>query len=91
VVAVDPGATIPPEVHDSLSEFWQVMSGTADVTIGDDQSRSEAGTSVHVPAGKRCSIGNPSTEPLMLIRIRVDSVIEEDERASFIAKEGPTA
>jgi mannose-1-phosphate guanylyltransferase / mannose-6-phosphate isomerase len=91
VVTVDPGAVIPSEVHSSLSEIWQVIRGTAEVTIDTDRTVAGSGTSIHVPAGRGCSLRNPSTESLMLIRIRVDSVIEEDELASFIAKEGPTA
>ena len=50
-IAVKPGARLSLQKHHHRSEHWVVVSGTAEVTIGDDVRLLQENESTYIPAG----------------------------------------
>jgi mannose-1-phosphate guanylyltransferase/mannose-6-phosphate isomerase len=88
LVQVDPLACIPPHTLDGRSEHWQVVSGQAEITVGSDTTVCDVGASIHVPAGAVQAIENPGETALMLIRISVDTHVDNEVMQAFARRRG---
>ena len=88
LVQVDPLASIPPHTLDGRSEHWQVVSGQAEITVGSDTTVCDVGASIHVPAGAVQAIENPGETALMLIRISVDTHVDNEVMQAFARRRG---
>lgn len=65
--------------HHHRSEHWQIISGTARVTIGDQESVLNEGVSVDIPKKTVHRLENVGTGDLVLIEIQRGSYLEEDD------------
>lgn len=78
-IVVKPGARLSLQKHHHRSEHWVVVSGTAEVTVGDDVRLLQENESTYVPAGTMHRLGNPGKVPLHLIEVQCGPYLGEDD------------
>ena len=60
---VEPGGGVPPHVHPSMEERFEVISGELSLLSGRKWQTAAAGETVVVPAGTRHAYRNSAAEP----------------------------
>ena len=78
-ITVKPGGILSLQKHQHRAEHWVVVSGTADVTIGDEVHKLEANQSIYVAAGTPHRLANHGDEPVVLIEVQTGSYLGEDD------------
>ncbi len=78
-IVVHPGAALSLQSHHHRSEHWIVVSGTAEVTIGDEVQLVTENQSVYVPLGAVHRMENPGKVPMVLIEVQTGSYLGEDD------------
>lgn len=78
-IVVDPGEENSLQLHYHRAEHWIVVSGTAEVTIGDNTRLLTENESVYIPLGMKHRIKNPGTIPLVFIEVQSGSYLGEDD------------
>jgi mannose-6-phosphate isomerase-like protein (cupin superfamily) len=53
IITLDPGGVLSLQYHKNRSEFWLVLDGGLEMTVGERVWRAEAGEQVWIPAGTR--------------------------------------
>jgi mannose-1-phosphate guanylyltransferase/mannose-6-phosphate isomerase len=76
---VKPGAQLSLQRHVHRSEHWVVVSGTAEVTVGDRTSLIGENESIYVPLGANHRLRNPGRIELHLVEVQSGSYLEEDD------------
>ena len=74
-----PGGRLSLQKHFHRSEHWVVVSGTAEVTIGDKTVELHENQSTYIPIGEVHRLANPGKVPLELIEVQVGSYTGEDD------------
>ena len=70
-------------MHYHRAEHWTVVSGTAEVTIGDSVKLLTENESIYVPLGIKHRIRNPGTIPLVFIEVQTGAYLGEDDIVRF--------
>jgi mannose-1-phosphate guanylyltransferase/mannose-1-phosphate guanylyltransferase/mannose-6-phosphate isomerase len=78
-ITVKPHASLSLQRHRHRAEHWVVVSGTAEVTRGDETTRLEANESTYIPIGTVHRLANPLDTPLHLIEVQSGAVLSEDD------------
>ena len=78
-IVVKPGARLSLQKHHHRSEHWVVVSGTAEVTIGDDVRLLQENESTYIPAGTAHRLANPGKVSLHLIEVQCGPYLGEDD------------
>lgn len=78
-IVVNPGEENSLQLHYHRAEHWIVVSGTAEVTIGENIRLLTENESVYIPLGMRHRIKNPGTIPLVFIEVQSGSYLGEDD------------
>lgn len=78
-ITVNPGAKLSLQMHHHRAEHWIVVSGTAEVTIGDKVHLVAENESVYVPLGSSHRLHNPGRIPLHLIEVQSGPYLGEDD------------
>ena len=78
-IVVKPGAKLSLQKHHHRSEHWVVVSGTAEVTVGDKVSLLQENQSTYIPAGEVHRLANPGRVPLHLIEVQCGPYLGEDD------------
>ena len=78
-IVVKPGARLSLQKHHHRSEHWVVVSGTAEVTIGDDVRLLQENESTFIPAGTLHRLANPGKVSLHLIEVQCGPYLGEDD------------
>lgn len=78
-IVVDPGEENSLQLHYHRAEHWIVVSGTAEVTIGENTRLLTENESVYIPLGMKHRIKNPGTIPLVFIEVQSGSYLGEDD------------
>lgn len=78
-IVVNPGAALSLQSHRFRAEHWIVVSGTAKVTIDDDQRLVQVNQSVYIPLGAKHRMENPGTTPMELIEVQTGTYLGEDD------------
>ena len=89
-IEVKPGAALSLQMHHHRSEHWVVVSGTARVTVGDNEVLLAPNESTYVPVGSRHRLENPGRVPLTLIEVQCGDYVGEDDIVRFDDKYGRT-
>lgn len=76
---VAPGGVLSLQKHAHRAEHWIVVSGQAEVTIGNRTRRLVAGQSAYVPLGAIHRLANHGTQPLVLIEVQTGDYLGEDD------------
>jgi mannose-1-phosphate guanylyltransferase len=78
-IFVKPGKRLSLQRHHHRSEHWVVVSGTAEVTIGDKVTMLTENQSVYIPMGETHRLANPGKILLELIEVQTGSYLGEDD------------
>lgn len=78
-IVVKPGKRLSLQKHFHRSEHWIVVSGTAKVTLGDEETLVRANESTYIPMGQLHRLENPGKIDLVLIEVQVGQYLGEDD------------
>lgn len=78
-IEVKPGAALSLQLHHHRAEHWVVVSGTAEVTVGDKTFLLREDESTYIPLGTVHRLKNPGRIPLSIIEIQSGSYLGEDD------------
>ncbi|WP_304572222.1 mannose-1-phosphate guanylyltransferase/mannose-6-phosphate isomerase [Saccharospirillum sp. MSK14-1] len=87
-ITVKPGEKLSVQMHHHRAEHWVVVSGTANVTIGEDTRMLSENESVYIPIGTVHALENPGKIPLELIEVQTGSYLGEDDIVRFTDRYG---
>ncbi|MCH9626878.1 MAG: Alginate biosynthesis protein AlgA [Chlamydiales bacterium] len=82
-IEVKPEQKLSLQMHYHRSEHWVVVSGTATVTIGDQESVIHEGESIFVPKSAIHRVENPGKVSLEIIEVQVGEYLGEDDIVRF--------
>ncbi len=82
-IEVKPGASLSLQMHHHRSEHWIVVSGTAEVTNGENVFLVRKNESTYIPAGNKHRLVNPGVMPLVMIEVQSGDYLEEDDIVRF--------
>jgi mannose-1-phosphate guanylyltransferase/mannose-6-phosphate isomerase len=83
-IMVKPSASLSLQLHHHRAEHWVVVSGTAEVTNGEQVILLTENQSTYIPVGQVHRLANPSkTIPLEIIEIQSGSYLGEDDIVRF--------
>jgi len=76
---IKPGGTLSMQMHHHRSEHWVVVSGTALVTVGNEQKFVHENKSIYITATQWHRLANPGKVPLEIIEVQLGSYLGEDD------------
>jgi len=82
-ITVNPGASLSLQLHHHRAEHWIVVSGTAEVTRGDDVFLVTENESTYIPLGTKHRLKNKGAIPLEMIEVQSGSYLGEDDIVRF--------
>lgn len=82
-VSVNPRNYLSLQKHHHRSEHWIVVSGTAEVRLGDEVRTLSQGESTFVGSGVVHRLGNPGLIPLEVIEVQIGEYLGEDDIVRF--------
>jgi mannose-1-phosphate guanylyltransferase/mannose-6-phosphate isomerase len=82
-IMVKPGASLSLQMHHHRAEHWIVVSGTAEVTNGDQTIMLSENQSTYIPLGQVHRLANPGKVPLEIIEVQSGSYLGEDDIVRF--------
>lgn len=82
-ILVKPGASLSLQMHHHRAEHWIVVSGTAEVTNGDQVMVLTENQSTYIPVGTVHRLANPGKLPLEIIEVQSGSYLGEDDIVRF--------
>jgi len=89
-IMVKPGASLSLQKHHHRAEHWIVVSGTAEVTNGDQVMLLTENQSTYIPLGTVHRLANPGKLPLEIIEVQSGSYLGEDDIVRFEDNYGRT-
>jgi mannose-1-phosphate guanylyltransferase / mannose-6-phosphate isomerase len=78
-ILVKPGASLSLQKHYHRAEHWIVVSGTAEVTNGEQVILLSENQSTYIPVGQVHRLSNPGKLPLEIIEVQSGSYLGEDD------------
>ncbi|WP_119166977.1 mannose-1-phosphate guanylyltransferase/mannose-6-phosphate isomerase [Algihabitans albus] len=78
-IVVRPAGRLSLQYHHHRSEHWVVVSGEAEVTLGEEVFALGADRSTYVPQGTRHQLYNPGRAPLVIIEVQCGTYLGEDD------------
>lgn len=78
-IIVKPGEGLSLRMHHHRSEHWVVLSGTASVTLNNENRLLTANESIYIPLGSMYRLENPGIIPLHLIEVSTGDYLGEDD------------
>ena len=78
-VSVSPGKRLSLQLHRHRSEHWIVVSGTAEIQLGEERFVLSPNESTFVRAGVRHRLGNPGETTLEVIEVQSGDYLGEDD------------
>jgi mannose-1-phosphate guanylyltransferase len=82
-IVVKPGQSLSLQMHHHRSEHWVVVSGTAQVTNGDETFLVRTNESTYIPAGNKHRLENPGMLDLVMIEVQSGNYLGEDDIVRF--------
>jgi mannose-1-phosphate guanylyltransferase len=87
-ISVKPGEKLSVQMHHHRAEHWIVVSGSANVTVGDKTKLVTENESVYIPIGQIHALENPGKILLELIEVQSGSYLGEDDIVRFSDRYG---
>ena len=78
-ILVKPGASLSLQKHHHRAEHWVVVSGTAEVTNGEQVTLLTENQSTYIPLGQVHRLSNPGRVPLEIIEVQSGAYLGEDD------------
>jgi mannose-1-phosphate guanylyltransferase/mannose-6-phosphate isomerase len=82
-IMVKPGAQLSLQMHHHRAEHWIVVSGTAEVTRGDETFLLGENESTFIRMGVKHRLANPGHVPLEIIEVQSGGYLGEDDIVRF--------
>lgn len=82
-LVINPGGVLSLQKHSRRAEHWVIVSGEAEVTIGDEMQTMRANQSIYVPLGAVHRLANSGPEPAILIEVQTGDYFGEDDIIRF--------
>ena len=82
-ITVNPGAALSLQLHHHRAEHWIVVSGTAQVTRGEEVFLVSENESTYIPLGTKHRLENKGSIPLEMIEVQSGSYLGEDDIVRF--------
>ena len=82
-IVVKPGSKLSLQMHHHRAEHWVVVSGTAQVTRGDEVLLLHEDQSTYIPIGVKHRLENVGRTPLYLIEVQSGGYLGEDDIVRF--------
>jgi mannose-1-phosphate guanylyltransferase len=82
-ITVKPGAKLSVQMHHHRAEHWIIVSGTALVTNGGQETLLTENQSTYIPIGVKHALENPGKIPLELIEVQSGAYLGEDDIVRF--------
>lgn len=82
-VVVKPKQSLSLQMHHHRSEHWVVVSGTANITVGESTVLMSPNQSTYIPIGAKHRLENPGIVDLVLIEVQCGSYLGEDDIVRF--------
>ncbi len=82
-ITVKPGAALSLQLHHHRAEHWIVVSGTAQVTRGEEVFLVSENESTYIPLGTKHRLENKGSIPLEMIEVQSGSYLGEDDIVRF--------
>ena len=82
-IMVKPGGKLSLQSHHHRSEHWVVVTGTLEVTRGEDVEILSEHQSTYIPIGKKHRLANPGKIPALLIEVQSGAYLDEDDIVRF--------
>lgn len=89
-IEVKPKARLSLQMHHHRSEHWIVVSGTAVVQNGDQETLLHTNQSTYIPAGHHHRLHNPGVIDLVMIEVQSGQYLGEDDIVRFDDQYGRT-
>lgn len=78
-IEVLPRKRLSYQKHSKRAEHWFVVTGTAKVTLDDEEIIVSAGESIDIPIGAAHRVENPGDEDLIFIEVQRGTYLGEDD------------
>lgn len=78
-IEVKPGKRLSLQKHFHRNEHWVVVSGTAQVTVGENSYLVRANESTYIKMGEIHRLENPGKIPVVMIEVQVGTYTGEDD------------
>jgi len=78
-IMVKPKAMLSLQSHHHRSEHWVVVTGTVEVTRGDQVELLSENQSTYIPIGQKHRLANPGKIPAFLIEVQSGPYLSEDD------------
>ncbi|MEO1958624.1 MAG: mannose-1-phosphate guanylyltransferase/mannose-6-phosphate isomerase, partial [Nautiliaceae bacterium] len=78
-IVVKPGKRLSLQKHFHRNEHWIVVSGTAEVEVGDNKFILRPNESTYIKMGEKHRLSNPGKIPLVIIEVQVGEYTGEDD------------
>ena len=82
-IMVKPGEKLSLQMHHHRAEHWVVVSGTANVTCGDEVKMLTENQSTYIPLGTTHRLENPGKVDLHIIEVQSGTYLGEDDIVRF--------
>jgi mannose-1-phosphate guanylyltransferase/mannose-6-phosphate isomerase len=82
-IMVKPGGKLSLQSHHHRSEHWVVVTGTVEVTRGEEVAMLSENESTYIPVGKKHRLANPGKIPAFLIEVQSGAYLDEDDIVRF--------
>jgi mannose-1-phosphate guanylyltransferase/mannose-6-phosphate isomerase len=82
-IQVKPKASLSLQKHHHRAEHWIVVTGTAEITIGDKVLTLTENQSTYIPLGEIHRLANPGTIPLEIVEVQSGGYLGEDDIVRF--------
>ncbi len=80
IIKVNPNGVLSLQEHKHREEYWIVISGTGEATVGESVKHIEAGSFVYIPKGCRHRLRNTSDRKALLIaEVQLGDYFGEDD------------
>ena len=78
-IEVLPRKRLSYQKHSKRAEHWFVVTGTAKVTLDDEEIIVNAGESIDIPIGAAHRVENPGDDDLIFIEVQRGTYLGEDD------------
>jgi len=82
-IEVPPAGKLSLQMHHHRSEHWVVISGTAQIQVGEAERLLYENQSVDIPKATVHRLSNPGKVPVEIIEIQSGPYLEEDDIVRF--------
>ena len=76
---VEPGHRLSLQRHQKRQEHWFIVSGVADVVLGEEKFKRYPNETVDVAVGQLHRIGNSGTEVMVFVEVQTGTYFGEDD------------